>query len=44
MVASLAAQRILVRMIPGTDYLRVSVGAWTSDEEIECLAEALSRL
>ena len=40
----LADDGILVRSIPGTPFLRVSVGAWTSDEEIDRLAEALTRL
>ncbi len=43
-VAALAAQGILVRMIPRTDYLRVSVGAWTTGGEIERLADALAGL
>jgi L-cysteine/cystine lyase len=41
LVAGLAEQGILIRYIPGTPYLRVSVGAWTTDEEIERLASAL---
>lgn len=31
---------LLVRDIPGTPYVRASVGGWTSDEELERLAEA----
>jgi L-cysteine/cystine lyase len=38
----LSEQDILVRSIPGTPLLRVSVGAWTTDEEIDRLATALT--
>jgi selenocysteine lyase/cysteine desulfurase len=34
-----AAERIVVRAIPGRSWARASVGAWTSDEELERLAE-----
>jgi len=37
----LGEQGILVRYIPGTPWLRISVGAWTSDEDVERLAAAL---
>ena len=37
----LGAQGILARYIPGTPWLRVSVGAWTSDDDVERLAAAL---
>jgi L-cysteine/cystine lyase len=42
LVGRLAEQGILIRYIPGTPYLRVSVGAWTTDEEVERLAVALT--
>ncbi len=42
LVGRLAEQGILIRYIPGTPYLRVSVGAWTTDDEVERLAEALT--
>ena len=38
----LAGEGILIRYIPGTPYLRVSVGAWTTDDEVDRLAEALT--
>jgi L-cysteine/cystine lyase len=37
----LAEQDVLVRSIPGTPWLRVSVGAFTDPSEIEMLAESL---
>ena len=36
----LLEQKILVRHLPGTPYVRASVGAWSSEEELERLAEA----
>jgi L-cysteine/cystine lyase len=41
-VDRLAAAGVVVRSIPAHNLLRVSVGAWTSDEDIERLLEALS--
>ena len=41
LVARLAEQRILVRTIPDTPWIRVSVGAWTERDEIDRLAIAL---
>jgi L-cysteine/cystine lyase len=38
----LGAQGILARYIPDTPWLRISVGAWTSDDDVERLAAALS--
>ncbi len=38
-VARLASLGIVVRSIPSAGLVRASVGAWTSDEEIERLAE-----
>lgn len=38
----LAAEGIVVRFLPGAGLVRASVGAWTSDEEIERLAAATS--
>jgi L-cysteine/cystine lyase len=42
LVARLGEQGILIRFIPGTPFLRISVGAWTTDEEIDRLATALT--
>ena len=33
---------MLVRHLPGTPYVRASVGAWNSGAELERLAEAAS--
>ena len=33
---------ILTRSIPGTPWLRVSIGAWTTEDEVERLAQALT--
>jgi L-cysteine/cystine lyase len=38
-VARLAAERVVVRSIPAFGLVRASVGAWTSEEEIERLVE-----
>lgn len=38
-VTRLLAERIVVRDIPGDDLLRASVGAWSSEEELERLAD-----
>jgi len=37
----LGEQGILTRFIPGTPWLRVSIGAWTTEDEVEQLAQAL---
>jgi L-cysteine/cystine lyase len=42
LVGRLGDQGILIRYIPNTPYLRVSVGAWTTDAEVDRLAEALT--
>jgi L-cysteine/cystine lyase len=42
LVSRLGEQGILIRSIPDTPYVRVSVGAWTTDDEIDRLAEALT--
>jgi L-cysteine/cystine lyase len=34
-----AEERIVVRSLPGTPYVRASVGAWTSDEELDRLVD-----
>lgn len=39
-VARLAAEGVMVRFLPGLDLVRASVGAWTSDEDLERLAGA----
>jgi L-cysteine/cystine lyase len=38
----LGEQGILTRSIPGTPWLRVSIGAWTTPDEVEQLAQALA--
>ena len=38
-----AAERVVIRHLPGRPWARASVGAWNSDEEIERLAELASR-
>jgi L-cysteine/cystine lyase len=43
-VAHLAERDVLVRPIPGTPFVRVSVGAWTQDADIEALAAGLEAL
>ena len=37
--ARLLDQGLLVRDLPGTRYVRASVGGWTSDDELERLAD-----
>ena len=37
----LAAAGVVIRDLPGTGWLRASVGWWTSDEDVERLVEAL---
>jgi L-cysteine/cystine lyase len=41
-VARLAAERVVVRSIPAFGLVRASVGAWTSEEEIERLVELVA--
>jgi L-cysteine/cystine lyase len=43
-VERLAERDVLVRSIPGTPYLRISVGAWTDDADLEALTAALASL
>ena len=43
-VAHLAEGGVLVRPIPDTTFVRVSVGAWTDDSDIEALAAGLASL
>jgi L-cysteine/cystine lyase len=43
-VAALAERDVLVRPIPGTPFVRVSVGAWTDESDIESLAAGLAAL
>jgi L-cysteine/cystine lyase len=38
----LLEERLLVRHLPGTPYVRASVGAWTSEEEIDRLCSAVN--
>ena len=38
LVERLAADRFALRHLPETAYVRVSVGAWNSEEEVERLA------
>jgi L-cysteine/cystine lyase len=39
-VARLAAEGVMVRFLPGLGLVRASVGAWTSDEDLERLVKA----
>jgi L-cysteine/cystine lyase len=41
LTAELTERGVLVRFIPGTPYLRISIGAWTTDEDVERLIAAL---
>jgi L-cysteine/cystine lyase len=41
---SLGERNVLVRPVPGTPFLRVSIGAWTDDADLEALAEGLAAL
>jgi L-cysteine/cystine lyase len=43
-VAHLAERDVLVRPIPDTPFVRVSIGAWTDDTDIEALAAGLEAL
>jgi L-cysteine/cystine lyase len=43
-VAALAERDVLVRAIPGTPFVRVSVGAWSDASDIEALAAGLEAL
>ena len=38
-VTRLADEGFVVRSIPSHDYVRVSVGAWSSEDELERLAQ-----
>jgi L-cysteine/cystine lyase len=40
-VAALAERSVLLRSIPETPYLRLSVGAWTSDGDLDALVDGL---
>jgi selenocysteine lyase/cysteine desulfurase len=40
-VKRLASEGIVVRYLPGLNLVRASVGAWTSDEDLQRLADAL---
>lgn len=40
-VEALAARGVLIRSLPGRPLLRASVGAWTTDEDIEALVAGL---
>jgi L-cysteine/cystine lyase len=42
--AKLGERNVLVRPVPGTPYVRVSIGAWTEDADVEALAEGLAAL
>jgi L-cysteine/cystine lyase len=42
-VARLLTEGIVVRNLPGTPYVRASVGAWNSEEEVDRLAAAATR-
>jgi selenocysteine lyase/cysteine desulfurase len=40
-VARLAADRIIIRFLPGTSYVRASVGAWNDEDDLDRLLRAL---
>jgi L-cysteine/cystine lyase len=42
-VARLGAERVVVRSIPASGLIRASVGAWTSEEELDRLVELVSQ-
>ena len=42
--AGLGERGVLVRFIPGTPYLRISVGAWVDDGDLDRLAAGLAEL
>jgi selenocysteine lyase/cysteine desulfurase len=42
-MARLAEERFVVRNLPGTPYVRASVGAWSSEEELDRLVELAGR-
>jgi L-cysteine/cystine lyase len=42
-VARLRSEGFVVRHLPGTPYVRASVGAWNSEDEVERLAAAATR-
>ena len=41
LVASLAERHVLVRTIPGTGRLRLSIGAWTTDDDVDAFARGV---
>jgi selenocysteine lyase/cysteine desulfurase len=41
-VARLASKGVMVRFLPGLDLVRASVGAWTSDDDLERLVAGLA--
>ena len=41
-VARLAEAGVVIRDLPGTPYLRASVGAWNDESDLERLLEVLS--
>ena len=41
LAALLAERRVLVRFIPHTPWMRASIGAWTTPDDVEALAAAL---
>jgi len=43
-VAALAERGVVVRDFPGLDWIRASIGFWTSEEEVERLAEGVRTL
>ena len=43
-VAALAERSVLLRYIPETPYLRLSVGAWTSDADLDALIDGLEAI
>ena len=43
-VPALAERSVLLRYIPETPYLRLSVGAWTSDADLDALIDGLDAI
>jgi L-cysteine/cystine lyase len=42
--AGLGERNVLVRPVPGTPFVRVSIGPWTDDSDLDALAEGLAAL
>ncbi len=44
LAGALAERGVLTRFIPGTPWMRISIGSWTSEEDVERLAVALTEV